>query len=140
VKKIKKSSAQILSLSQLATAAAADVVHQIITYVSEREHSPQARLAAETSILWFARKRWEEYRNHDFRTKLHTNPATQSLSVPLDRISAVTACMNRNSHMVQALPTWIKSKRFEEIIIIDYGSLQPLDETLSETDIRTSGI
>jgi hypothetical protein len=39
--------------------------------------------------------------------------------------------MNRNAHILKTLPTWLASKRFEEIIIVDYGSLEPLEHTLA---------
>jgi len=131
----KQRSTELLSFKQLQTAVASDVVEQLTAYVADRHDSAQAKLAAETTIYWFARKRWGDYCSQDVRAKLHANPVTESLSVPLERISAVTACMNRNSHILDTLPTWIASGRFEEIIIVDYGSLQPLDETLAQAGL-----
>ena len=120
-----------LSLRQLDATSGRDFLERVIDYLTDRHHSAQARMAAETVVLWFARKRWGEYRSHDVRARLHEHAVTRMLSVPLERISAVTACMNRNAHILKTLPTWLESKRFEEIIIVDYGSLEPLEQTLA---------
>jgi hypothetical protein len=116
-----------LSLRQIETTSIRDLVDRL----TDRHNSAQARLAAETAVSWFARKRWGEYRSHDVRARLHEHAVTRMLSLPLERISAVTACMNRNAHILETLPTWLASKRFEEIIIVDYGSLEPLDQALA---------
>jgi glycosyltransferase involved in cell wall biosynthesis len=120
-----------LSLRQLESTSGRDLVDRVTDYLTDRHQSAQARLAAETAVFWFARKRWGEYRSQDVRARLHEHAVTRMLSVPLERISAVTACMNRNAHILETLPTWLASKRFEEIIIVDYGSVEPLDQTLA---------
>lgn len=125
-----------LSLRDLESISAVDLVNQITTYLTARPlGSSQARLAAETAVFWYARKRWDDYCSHDVRSTLHGQAVTSMLSVPLDRISAVTGCMNRNAHILQSLPTWLASNRFEEIIIIDYGSLEPLAQTLAHAGL-----
>lgn len=124
----------MLSLKQFETTSGRDLVDRVTDYLNDRNHSAQAILAAETAVFWFARKRWGDYRSQDVRARLHEHAATRMLSVPLERISVVTACMNRNTHILKTLPTWLASKRFEEIIIVDYGSLEPLEQTLAPTD------
>lgn len=126
-----QSTNQLPSFRHLEEISTADFIDQITGYLDGRHHSEQAKVAAERAILWFARKRWVDYCSQDMRAKLHEHATTQMLSVPLERISAVTACMNRNAHILETLPTWLASNRFEEIIIIDYGSSEPLEQTLS---------
>ncbi|MFM7360298.1 MAG: glycosyltransferase family 2 protein, partial [Cyanobium sp.] len=126
-----QSTKQLPSFRHLEEIGTTDFIDQITGYLDGKQHSDQAKVAAETAILWFARKRWGDYRSQDVRAKLHEHAATQMLSVPLERISAVTACMNRSFHILETLPTWLASKRFEEIIIVDYGSVEPLDQTLA---------
>ena len=126
-----QSTNQLPSFRHLEEISTADFIDQITGYLDGKQHSDQAKAAAETAILWFARKRWVDYCSQEVRAKLHEHATTQMLSVPLERISVVTACMNRNSHILETLPTWLASNRFEEIIIIDYGSSEPLEQTLS---------
>lgn len=118
-------------LSQLETTSGRDLVDWATDYLTDCHHSTPARLVVETALFLFARKRWGDYCSQDVRARLHDHAVTRMLSVPLERISAVTACMNRNAHILKTLPTWLASKRFEEIIIVDYGSIEPLDQTLA---------
>lgn len=48
-------------------------------------------------------------------------------------ISLVTACMNRNANLLRVLPTWL-SLDVNEIIIVDWGSAEPLTVTLQDFD------
>lgn len=122
---------QPFSLSQLDTMSGRELVDWAIDYLTDRPQSAQAKLVVESTLFFFARKRWADYCSQDVRASLHDHAVTRMLTVPLERISAVTACMNRNAHILETLPTWLASKRFEEIIIIDYGSRQPLGQTLA---------
>jgi glycosyltransferase involved in cell wall biosynthesis len=131
----KRDANKLPSMMQLETMSGRELVDTITDYLADRQHSLQAKLAAETTILWFARKRWDDYCLQDIRARLHEQALTGNLSVPLERISAVTACMNRNAHILTTLPSWLSSKRFEEIIIVDYGSIEPVENTLAKADL-----
>lgn len=50
-------------------------------------------------------------------------------------ISLVTACMNRESHLRRTLPSWLKIKGLDEIVIVDWSTQQPLTDLL-ELDSR----
>jgi glycosyltransferase involved in cell wall biosynthesis len=107
-------------------------IAHIINHAETVRSSENTRLTLETAVRSFARKRWIDYCQYQVRESLLESPATHKLELPLDRISAVTACMNRNSHLVETLPTWLESGRFSEIIIVDYGSREPVEETLAK--------
>ena len=122
---------EILSLRHLEGLGATEFIDQIIGYLVARHHSDLAKAAAERAVSWFARKRWGDYCSHDVRARLHGHADTRTLLAPLERISVVTACMDRNAHILESLPSWLAVNRFEEIIIIDYGSSPPLKQALA---------
>jgi len=47
-------------------------------------------------------------------------------------ISLVTCCMNRNDNLIQALPSWLKLKEIDEVVIVDWTSKNPVFEYLRE--------
>lgn len=49
----------------------------------------------------------------------------------LPGISIVTACMNRNSNLKKAMPSWLDLP-VDEIIIVDWSSAEPVKETLKD--------
>jgi hypothetical protein len=122
---------EILSLRHLEGLGATEFIDQIIAYLVARHHSDLAKAAAERAVSWFARKRWGDYCSQDVRARLHGHADTRMLLAPLERISVVTACMDRNAHILESLPSWLAVNRFEEIIIIDYGSSPPLKQALA---------
>jgi len=48
-------------------------------------------------------------------------------------ISIVSCCMNRNDNLKKALKTWLKLP-VDEVIIVDWSSNTPVDETINEFD------
>ena len=42
----------------------------------------------------------------------------------------ITACMNRNSNLKEAIKSWIKVKDLNQIVIVDYNSKEKVSETL----------
>lgn len=132
---MKPTNRSLPSLKDINDISADDLIEKITAYLQCRPHSSHAKVAAEQAVFWFAHKRWKDYCFHDVRARMHRCTVTQALTIPLERISAVTACMNRNVHILDSVPTWIASKRFEEIIIVDYGSIEPLEETLGRAGL-----
>lgn len=49
----------------------------------------------------------------------------------LDGISICTVCMNRNHHLIESVPTWLKTE-VDEIVIVDWTSALPVKESLAE--------
>jgi len=47
-------------------------------------------------------------------------------------LSIVTGCRDRESFLLQVLPTWLQEKAVDEIIIVDWSSAVPLRETLAD--------
>ena len=45
-------------------------------------------------------------------------------------ISIVTACMNREDFLVQALPSWLQIEEVNEVVIVDWSSKKPVIESL----------
>ncbi len=50
-------------------------------------------------------------------------------------ISLVSCCMNRNDHLVQAIPSWLAHQEINELIIVDWSSEVPVEISLSEAGI-----
>lgn len=51
--------------------------------------------------------------------------------------SIVTACMNRNENLVKAIPSWLRASKVDEIVIIDWSSKIPVQQSLKHIrDIR----
>lgn len=44
----------------------------------------------------------------------------------------ITACMNRNSNLKEAIKSWIKVKDLNQIVIVDYNSKKQVSETLKD--------
>ena len=49
----------------------------------------------------------------------------------LPGVSICSVCMNRNSHLLQSLSSWVTVKGVDEIIIVDWGSKTPVEQTIS---------
>jgi hypothetical protein len=47
-------------------------------------------------------------------------------------ISIVTRVRNRQEHLLQSLPSWIAQPLVRDIVIVDYGSLKPIDPDILE--------
>lgn len=47
-------------------------------------------------------------------------------------ISIVTVCMNRNANLEKAVKSWLKCKRVDEIVVVDWSSKVPVRETLAK--------
>lgn len=45
-------------------------------------------------------------------------------------ISIVTRVRNRQEHLLQSLPAWIAAPLVQDIVIVDYGSLKPIDPSI----------
>lgn len=52
-------------------------------------------------------------------------------------ISLVTACMNRDAHLRQSLPHWLRFPQISEIVIVDWSNRVPLHD-LAQLDSRIS--
>lgn len=52
-------------------------------------------------------------------------------SFALPGTAIVAACMNRNEHLVRALPTWFGTSA-AQIVVVDWGSAVPVAETLAD--------
>lgn len=52
---------------------------------------------------------------------------------PLNGVSLVGACMNRQDNLLRALPTWLATDA-DEIIIVDWSSSEPLEPILAHID------
>jgi len=50
-------------------------------------------------------------------------------------ITIVSACMNRNNNLAIAITSWIKCEEINEIIIVDWGSEEPVSKTLTKNGI-----
>ncbi len=51
-----------------------------------------------------------------------------------DGISLVTACMNRNEGLLQAVNSWLPFKEITEIVIVDWSSSTKVEKTLAGID------
>ncbi len=51
-------------------------------------------------------------------------------------ISLVSCCMNRNDHLVQAIPSWLAHKEISELVIVDWSSECPVEISLNEAGIH----
>jgi len=49
----------------------------------------------------------------------------------VDGISICTVCMNRNHHLLQTIPSWLKTNA-NEIIIVDWSSIVPVKDSLKD--------
>lgn len=49
-----------------------------------------------------------------------------------DGISLFVCCMNRNSNLAQALPTWLESPEIDEIVVLDWSSNEPVKNILDQ--------
>ncbi len=46
-------------------------------------------------------------------------------------VSLVTACMNREAHLRQSLPAWLKLPAVDEIVLVDWSTREPFDDLLA---------
>lgn len=56
-----------------------------------------------------------------------------------DRISIVTACMNREENLLKVMPSWLNSHA-DEIVIVDWSCSNPLHKTLKSEGIADDRI
>ena len=54
------------------------------------------------------------------------------------KVSVFTTCQNRESFLLQALPTWLAVNEIDEVVIVDWSSVVPLTDTLREHLARDS--
>ena len=110
---------------------------ELITQLADGADNQFAlRLALEAAISSYARFNWITYQENQLQAKLSDDPKTKILEAPLDRISVVSACMNRNEHLIQTLPGWLKVRNFSEFIIVDFGSHEPVKISLQNNGIN----
>jgi hypothetical protein len=50
-------------------------------------------------------------------------------------VSVVTCAMNRTANLLRALPSWLAHPEISEVIIVDWGSSEPVYKTLQEKKI-----
>ena len=55
-------------------------------------------------------------------------------------ISLVTCAMNRTENLLKVLPTWLAIPTINEIIIVDWSSTTPVEDSLREASVRDSRI
>lgn len=92
-----------------------------------------------TSNIWFANGIEQSVSREDSIYKNHLisqqKPWTKDdkMSKYKPKTSAVVCCMNRNKNLLRAIPSWIETNYFDEIIVLDYGSIEPIN--VLENDI-----
>lgn len=57
----------------------------------------------------------QPWTNNDKMSKFHSG------------MSAIVCCMNRTTNLLKSLESWIQTNKFDEIIILDYGSTPPVE-------------
>src|SRR5690606_598218 len=51
-------------------------------------------------------------------------------------ISLVTCAMNRSENLVKALPSWLKHREISEVVIVDWSSGVPVEDSLNRANIN----
>jgi hypothetical protein len=46
------------------------------------------------------------------------------------RISIISGCRDRESFLLQSLPTWLASPEIDEVVVVDWSSISPLEDAL----------
>lgn len=54
--------------------------------------------------------------------------------MPLNKVSLVTACMNRDAHLRENLPRWLALPFVDEIVIVDWSNRTPLRNLVAVDD------
>jgi len=54
-------------------------------------------------------------------------------------VSVVTGCRDRESHLQQALPTWLAAEEVDEVVVVDWSSRDPLATSLRDHLDRQGG-
>lgn len=69
-------------------------------------------------------------------------PGPQSAPTPFEPaqqitpgLSLLTCCMNRNDHVLQCIPTWLAHDEIDEIVIVDWTSVEPVAHSLKQAGI-----
>lgn len=58
---------------------------------------------------------------------------------PTKDIGGIVCCMNREKNLFKSLRSWVNTKSFQEIIVLDYGSKNPITNTIPD-DLKNNSI
>ena len=83
------------------------------------------------NVTYFSQHKNNIMSNHFYRTEID-NKNYFGIERNKTKNTIVTACMNRNDNLKQAIVSWLNVKNLDEIVIIDWGSKNKVEDTLKE--------
>lgn len=127
-------------LRELARLNSSDFVDWLAHEKSARRQTPCVTQYFQSVLRSYARFNWHEYSKQGVIDEVRTTLDNSQLEIPLTSVTIVTACMNRNTHLLRSIGSWLKVLAVNEIVIVDYASDELVADTLSRAGIYDSRV